>query len=233
MANSSLDTVVLNTAPEDQIHEDLMDQIYDVSPEDRPFCDATSTRSSTSRSVDWVREQLATASATNAAIEGDDAGASSATGGERLINYHQISEKVVKVSDRSSNTNTVGTSDELIKQVMKRQKELRRDEEARYCSRLVAVAGNGTSTASQTAGVGAWIGVPKITTGGTQAAANTSTRGAGSADPVLSSGATGGGFPTTAATNAANQTLTESDIKDMMREAFMNGGNPTIAMSTP
>jgi len=233
MANDSLDTVVLGTAPEDQIHEDLMDQIYDVSPEDRPFCDATGSRSSSSRSVDWVREQLATAVATNAAIEGEVAGANVATGGERLSNYHQISEKVVKVSDRASNTNTVGTSDELIKQVMKRQKELRRDEEARYTSRLPAVAGNGTTTASETAGVGAWIGVPKITTGGTQVAANTSDRGTSGTDPTLSGGATGGGFPNAASDPATAQTLTESAIKDMMRAAFENGGNPTMAMSVP
>jgi hypothetical protein len=209
-----------------------MDEIFDVSPVDRPFCDAVGTRRSTSRSVDWVREQLAAANPDNAELEGGDPADDDNQTGERLFNYHQIMDKVVKVSDRASNVDTVGTADELIKQVMKRQKELRRDEEARYCSRKVAVPGVANTTASQTAGVGAWIGVKKVVEG-SEVASNTSARGAGSADPVLSQDGTGGGYPTTAATNAANQTLTESDIKNMMRAAFENGGEPTMAMSTP
>ena len=232
MAVVTLDSIVLNTIPADQIHEDLMDKIFDVSPVDRPFCDAVGTRRSTSRSVDWVREQLAAASADNASIEGADAADDDNQTGERLYNYHQLSDKVVKISDRASNVDTVGASDELIKQVKKRQKELRRDEEARYCSRGVAVAGVTATTASQTAGIGSWIGVKKVVEG-SEVASNTSARGAASVDPVLSQDGTGGGFPTTAATNAANQTLTETDVKNMMRAAFENGGEPTMAMSTP
>ena len=230
MANTSTDSVALAAVPVGgQIHEDLMDQIFDISPVDRPFCDATGTRQGSNQLSEWVREELAAADATNAAVEGDAAGADQSVTGERLGNYHQIASKVVFVSDRASDVNTVGSSDELIKQVMKRQKELRRDEEARYASRLVAVPGDGSTTASETAGVGAWIGVKVL-----DVASTTSFRGAGSVDPVLSNdGSGGGGYPTTAATNAANQALSETDVKSAMEAAYMNGGNPTMAMSTP
>ena len=208
MAVTTLDSIILNDAPADQIHEDLMDQIYDVSREDRPLCDSFGSRTSTSRSVDWVREQLAVASADNASVEGADAADDDNQTGERLYNFHQLSDKVVKVSDRAVNTNTVGTSDELIKQVMKRQKELRRDEEARYASRGIAIAGVSDTTASTTAGVGGWIGVKKVV-GGVEVVSNTSDRGATTgADPVLSQDGTGGGFPTTIAVSGTARALT-------------------------
>jgi len=49
--------------------------------------------------------------------------------------------KTVRVSDRARNSDTVGASDELIKQLTKRQKGLRRDEEAAYVSKNVAIPG--------------------------------------------------------------------------------------------
>lgn len=207
-----------------QIHEDLMDKIYDVSPVDLPFTDAIGRMDSTAHEKSWVREALAAADEDNFRIDGSSSALLNNTVvGERLSTFHQISTKTVRVSDRGRNVNTVDTSDELIRQVMKRQRDLRRDCEARITGIKVAVGGNGTSVASETAGIGAWIG-----TG--QASAN-SDRGGGGTDPVLSGDP--GGFPTVIAGLGTSRALSLATVKTMQKEAYLNGGNPTMAMGTP
>jgi hypothetical protein len=232
MAANQLDATNLASVPlNGQIHEELMDAIYDVSPVDRPFCDAVGSTNSGNTYKEWVREALEAATKDNARIDGSSSsGINDTVTGERLGNYHQIATKTVRVSDRGRESDTVGSSDELIRQLMKRQRALRRDEEASLVSRNAAVAGDGTSTAGKCAGVGAWIGVAE-----SNVASTTSSRGITTgADPVLSgAGGSGGGFPTTAAVGGVKRALSEADIREMMREAYLNGGNPTMAMSTP
>lgn len=231
MSTANLDAVDLAAVPVGgTIHEDLMDAIYDISPEDRPFCDAIGTDDSDNTLKEWVREDLEAADPDNAIVDGADAGANDARTGERLGNYHQNGEKVVKVSDRGRNVRTVGTSDELIKQLMKRQKALRRDEEAMMTSRNIAVPGDGNTVAGKLAGVGGWIGVKVLDN-----ASTTSDRGAATgADPLLTGdSAGGGGYPNTAAVAGTARALSETAIKNMMKAAYKNGGNPTMAMSTP
>lgn len=230
MSTANLDAVDLAAVPVGgTINEDVMQSIFDISPVERPFCDAIGTTDSDNQYKEWVREALEASSPDNAVVDGADAGADQSVTGERLGNYHQIGSKVVRVSDRGRNVNTIGSSDELIRQLMKRQKALRRDEEASLVSRNIAVAGNGDDVAGTCAGVGGWIGVKEL-----DVASSTSTRGATGADPVLSNDSSGGGgFPTTAATEGTKAALTESGIKDLMRVAYENGGNPTMAMSMP
>lgn len=233
MANTSTDSYALGTVPiGGQIHEDLMDELFDISPVARPFCDAVGTTTSTSNLKEWVRERLEAATDANAAVEGDAATGDDSETGERLQNYHQIMDKVVFVSDRATQINTVGTSDELIKQVMKRQKALRRDEEARMVSRKIAGAGNGSTTASTMAGCGGFIGVDFLDVAMDPA---TSSRGAATGtDPLLSGeGAGGGGFPDTIAVSGTARALSEATVKSLMEAAYMHGGNPTMAMSVP
>jgi len=208
-----------------QIHEELMDAIYDVSPVDRPFCDAIGSTNSGNTFKEWVREALEAANKDNARVEGSSSsGIDDTVTGERIGNYHQIATKTVRVSDRGRESNTVGSADELIRQLMKRQRALRRDEEAALVSRNKAVAGNGDTIAGKVAGVGSWIG-----TG--QSATNTSRGITTGADPVLSGDP--GGFPDTAPVSGVKRPMSETMIKGMMKAAYKNGGNPTMAMSTP
>ena len=226
MAANQLDEVNLSSvAVGGQIHEDVMDQIFDVSPVDRPFSDMIGSDTSDNQHKEWVRESLEAATKDNARVDGSSsAGLDDTVTGERVGNYHQIMTKTVRVSDRGRNSDTIGSSDELVRQLMKRQKALRRDEEAALTSNNAAVAGNGTSTASKLAGLGAWIG-----TG--QGATNTDRGITTGADPILSGNP--GGDPTTAPVAGVKRALSETTIKSMMREAYEAGGNPTVAMSTP
>ena len=132
MSTSNLDAVDLaGVAVGGQIHEDLMNQIFDVSPVDRPFCDAIGSDDSDNTLKEWVREELEASNADNARVDGSSsAGINDTVTGERIANYHQIMTKTVRVSDRGRSSDTVGSSDELVRQLMKRQKALRRDEEA-------------------------------------------------------------------------------------------------------
>lgn len=208
-----------------QIREDLMNKIWNVSPVDMPFMDAIGRRDSGAHLVEWVREALTAANKDNARIDGSSSsGLNNTVTGERLQNYHQIATKTLRLSDRSRNINGVESSDELIRQLMLRQKELKRDMEASCTSRNVAVAGDGTATASKAAGIGGWIG-----TG--QSATNTSRGAATGADPILSGNP--GGFPTTAAVSGTKRALSEATLKEMHKAAYIKGGNPTMLHSTP
>lgn len=210
------------------IHEDVMDAIFDISPVDRPFCDSIGSTSAGNPYKEWVREALEAADKDNAIVDGADAGTDDSVLGERIGNHHQYMDKVVRVSTRARNVDAIGTSDELIRQLMKRQRALRRDEEAALTSRNAAVLAT-SSVAGKLAGVGAWIGIDI-----NDVAATTSNRGATGADPVLTGdGAGGGGYPTTAATEGTKRALSEATVKNMMREAYENGGDPRLAMSTP
>ncbi len=224
MATENLDAFNLESiAVGGTIKEDLMDVINDVSPVDRPFCDATGTTDSGAPQKDFVREDLKPATPDNARVDGSDSSSFNDTRtGERISNQHQIMSKKVSVSDRARSSDTVGTSDELLRQLMKRQKELRRDEEAAFVSRNAAVPATDT-VAGKLAGVGAWIG-----TG--QSATNTF-RGATGADPILSGNP--GGYPVTAATDGTPRAGSETLVKDGMKAAYLKGGDPTVAMSTP
>lgn len=224
MAAANLDSVNLSAVETGGvIHEDLMDRIYDISPEDLPLSDAIGRDSSTARTKEWVHETLEAADPDNAVEEGADASGNDAKTGVRLAAYHQISDKVVRVADRGRKVNTVGARDELLKQVMKRQKALRRDVEARLASRRATVAG-AEGTASQTAGIGCWIGAMGF---------DNSSRGATAADGVLDGATNAGGSPTTAPTAGNKRALTETLMKAAMKQAYIQGGNPTMLMSVP
>jgi len=231
MATENLDAANLAGVPVGgTIFEDLMDKIFDVSPIDRPFSDSTSIGEAGNTQKEWVREALEASTPTNKRVDGSSsAGINDVVLGERLSNYHQIATKTVRVSDRARSSDTVGTNDELIKQLTKRQKALRRDEEATYVSKNIAIPGDGNTVEGQAAGVGSWIGVKIL-----DDASTTSDRGATGVDPVLSNdGSGGGGYPVTAATAGTKRAWSETAVKNMMREAYLQGGNPTMAMSTP
>ena len=225
MAANQLDQVNLSgVAVGGQIREDLMNRIWDISPVDLPFTDSIGRMDSKAHLVEWVREELEAASEDNARVDGSDStGLNDTVTGERLSSYHQTMTKTVRVSDRARNINGIESNDELLRQVMKRQKALRRDCEARITGAKVAVPGDGSAVASQTAGIGAWIGTGQ---GSTNA-----DRGATGTDPVLSGNP--GGYPTTIATVGTKRALSLATIKNMMKEAYMNGGDPTMAMSVP
>ena len=208
-----------------QINEDVLQEIFDLTPVDGLFQNGISTRDSKNNSVEWVRESLAAANQDNARVEGSDSTSNDTVTGERLSNKHQIFAKTVKVSDRVEDSNTVGGKKELARQLVKRGKELRRDISAALVSENVAIEGDGSSVAGKLAGLGSWAGTVK------NGEATTSRGITSSADPVLSGDP--GGYPTTAPVRGVKRALSKADVDSVIAALYNNGAESTVFRSVP
>lgn len=216
MAATNFDRYDLATSG-DNVREDLTDVIYNISPTEVPF-QANAGRGSSAQTLhEWQLDQLAAVDTSNAAIDGADFGTDSSDEAERIGVYMQISIKYLAVSRRANIVNKAGRKSELAYQIAKKGKELRRDVEAIATLNQATLAGNST-TASLTAGLGAWI-------------KTNSARGALGADPSLSN--TTYGIPDTAATDGTPTALTETNLLQIMREAYIAGGDPNMVMVGP
>lgn len=188
------------------IREDLADAIYDISPTETPFLNSVAHTEATARLHEWQTHSLS-AAANNAAIEGDDAPQNSGTATVRLNNRTQISTKDARVSGSMRSVDTAGRSDELDFQLLKRGQELKTDMEIGLLSNKIKVTGNDT-LASQYAGIEAWI------------KSNTSKASDGT-DPTAADG-------TDARNDGTQRALTEDMLKEVLREAWDNGGKPDV-----
>jgi hypothetical protein len=157
-------------------------------------------------------ETLASASATNAALEGNQnfqsIGAPNLT--TRIGARVQIMTKIGEVSGTQEATVAAGRTSELARQKMLKGIELARDREKRFVGNYASNVESG-GTARKTAGALAWI------------ATNTSFGATGSA----------GGFSAgdvSAATAGTTRAFTETLIKSVQATAFSNGATPSVAL---
>ena len=189
--------------------EDLTDQIYNISPTDCPFTNRISGNV-TANAVkhEWQTDTLAAAGA-NAQLEGDDFSYATPGFTSRLSNTCQISYKTVVVSATQDAVNKAGRAKEMVYQLMKRVKELKRDIEYTLTQNQAQATGNST-TARTLRSLEAWYGT------------NTQ-RGSG--------GASGG--TSTAATDGTQRPLTESMLKTAIQTAWTAGGDVDTIMCGP
>jgi hypothetical protein len=190
--------------------EDLENKIYRVAPEDTPFTANIGTVSVKAITHEWQTETLATPSATNAQLEGDDVGTLDAGNlTTRVKNICQIGWKTGGISETQEAVDLAGRASELARQKLLKGIELKRDFEARFIGNYASVEENGATT-RKAAGALAWI-------------TSNDSRGAGGADGGY------GGSVVAAATNGTQRTFTESLVKAVMATAFSNGAKPTQA----
>jgi len=197
------------------MREDLMDAIFQVSREETPFISNISKLSSSNTYKEWLADDLATPSSTNAQIDGFEFSPDSQETPARLGNYHQISAKQIRVTRRADIVDKAGRKSELARLVTKRGVELRRDMEAVLLKNQAAVAGNST-LASKTAGVPAWI-------------TTNDSRGAGAGAAGTLSGTTYG-YPDAGATDGTDRALSEATLLSILRGCYSSGGRPDILM---
>ena len=190
--------------------EDLTDVIHDVSPTETPFMTAIGKGSASNTFHEWQTDALASASADNAVIEGDDPANETIDPTVRLGTYSQLADKVIQVSSSQRAANNAGRGDELSYQLMKRSKELKRDIESTLTSNNASVAG-GAGTARKSAGFEAWI-------------QTNDSRGAGGSNTAFSGGIQA------AATDGTQRAFTETLLKDVLQLCWENGGEPTMVM---
>lgn len=193
------------------IREDLSNVIYNISPEETPFISNIGRENVKNTYFEWQTDSLAAASASNAALEGDDVSSFTAVNPTaRVGNYTQISTKNVVISGTLEALDKAGRRSELTYQLAKLGSELKRDMESALLANQAAVAGN-TTTARRTAGLPAWL------------TSNTSF-GVGGADPTV------GSNPTAARTDGTQRAFTETLLKEVIAEVWTSGGTPKMLM---
>jgi hypothetical protein len=213
MATTNLDAADLKGRPyQGLIREDVMDAIYSLDPVDLPYQDmAGEAPKSKNQYRSWTQDSLEAVQLANAVVDGADVTGNDSTTGRRIGNHHQESTKIVQVSDRARNVDTIGRSDELVYQLMERQKELKKRMEATFLSNQASVEDNGDAVAGKTAGCGAMFETNIIN-------------------------GTAGGFLNgifSAPTPSASRAMTEMDVRNGSELAYTAGGMPSILMSVP
>lgn len=194
------------------VREELSNVISNISPEDTPFQSNVGSESISNTFFEWQTDSLAAAD-TTAVINGDDVASFDATSATtRLGNYTHIRRRTMIVADNLEFVDKAGRDSEIAYQMAKRGSELKRDIEAVLTANNARVAGN-SSTAPETAGLGAWI------------TSNTNKAGDGT-DPTAADG-------TDARGDGTQRDFTEAMLKDVMQQTWSAGGNPSILMVGP
>jgi hypothetical protein len=192
------------------IREDLSNVIYNISPEETPFISNIGRESVKNTYFEWQTDSLAAASASNAALEGDDISSFTAvTPTARVGNYTQISTKNVVISGTLEAVDKAGRRSEMTYQLAKLGSELKRDMESALLANQSPVAGN-TTTARRTAGLPAWIKT------------NTSFGTGGANNAGIS-----------ARTDGTQRAFTEALLKNVIQQVWTAGGTPKMLMVGP
>ena len=193
------------------IREELSDVINMISPEDVPLQSNIGSKNVSNTYFEWQHDSLAAVD-TTARIDGDDVSAFDSTSATtRVGNYTQILRRSVIVADNLGSQDLAGRNDEMAMQIAKRGRELKRDLESVLTANNAAVAGN-SSTARETAGLGAWIATNDVL-------------GSGGASPT--------GDGSDARTDGTQADFTEAMLKSAMQAAYTAGGQPSILMVGP
>jgi hypothetical protein len=192
------------------IREDLVDVIYNISPEDTPILSAIPRSIAKQTKHEWQIDSLA-AAASNAVIEGDDATIDAATATARKQNFTQIMDKVIAVSGTQSSVDAAGRADEMAYQIAKKSKELKKDMELALSSATLAAVG--TATAARTfGGLQCWI-----ETNGSAGTSGTLSTGDGTDAPGAGS----------------NRAITEAILKETIQEVYTAGGDLDVLVVPP
>jgi hypothetical protein len=195
--------------------EDLSDIIYNISPTDTPFMSSIGKEKASGTLHEWQTDALAQAGA-NAQVEGDEITFLAVNPTVRINNQTQISRKSVIVSGTQDTVNSAGRNNELAYQISKSSKELKRDMELVLCNNQSRGAG-GAAAARTLAGLASWI------QGNTNKAAN-------GANGQFNPGGGAVDTPGTLRTDGTQRAFTEAQLKDVVSQTWVNGGDPSMIM---
>jgi len=192
------------------IREDLVNIIYNVSPEDTPILSAIPRAQAKSTKHEWQLDSLATP-ATNAVIEGDEATVDAMSATTRAFNYCQISDKVIAVSGTQSAVDAAGRADEMAYQIAKKSKELKKDMEFDLIEPNIQVVGSATA-ARELGSIPTWIA-----TNGDAGTSGTLSTGSGTDLPG----------------SGTDRDLTEAILKTVIKEVYNSGGDMDMLVCPP
>lgn len=190
--------------------EDLADQVYRIAPADTPFMSAVPRVKATAVLHEWSTQALGSINTANARLEGDALTRAASTAPARKQNYCQISSKDATVTGTQRATNPAGIDDMMAYQMSLKSLELRKDMEAILLGNTGQNAGN-TTTARTLRSFNAWI-------------SGNGSRGAAGADSTAATAAATDG------TAGDLRTFTEDMLKDAIKDAFDDGGEPSLVL---
>lgn len=190
--------------------EDLADQVYRISPADTPFMSAVPRVKATAVLHEWSLQSLGSINTANARLEGDALTRAASTPPVRKQNYCQISSKDATVTGTQRATNPAGIDDMMAYQMSLKSLELRKDMEAILLGNTGQNAGN-TTTARTLRSFNAWI-------------SGNGSRGTAGADSTAATAAATDG------TAGDLRTFTEDMLKDAIKDAFDDGGEPSLVL---
>jgi hypothetical protein len=195
------------------IREELSEMIYMVSPEQTPFISGAGRgEPCKTTQPEWMTETLAAPDSTNAKIEGDEAAFAKPAQPVRVANICQISSKTARVSDTVEHLNLAGRRSEMAKQIAKRAKELKRDQEKILVGTNQGGAAGDEATPRKLASILAWLKT------------NTNKEGTGT-DPVYASG-----VPLAARGDGATRAFSEPLLQDAIEQQWNEGGTVNTIM---
>jgi hypothetical protein len=193
--------------------EHLADQVYRISPSDTPFMTAVPRVKATAVLHEWSTQDLATINTSNARLEGDALARAASVNPARRQNYCQISSRDATVTGTQRAVNPAGISDMMAYQMSLKSLELRRDMEAILLGNQGQNAGNST-VARTLRSMNAWIN-------------GNGSRGSGGADSTVATAAA------TDATTTNRRAFTETLLKDAIKDAYEDGGEPDLVLVGP
>ena len=190
--------------------EDLAAVVYRIAPADTPFMTAVPRAKASAVLHEWSTQALGSVNTANARLEGDALSRASSTAPARRQNYCQISSKDATVTGTEQAVNPAGIDNMLAYQKSLKSLELRKDMEAILLGNTGQNSGN-TTTARTLRSFNAWI------------SSNGSRNGAGADSTAATAAATDG-------TAGDLRTFTETLLKDAIKDAFDDGGQPDLIL---
>ncbi len=198
--------------------EDLADIIYRIDPTETPFLSGVEKAKATAVNHEWQVQNLATASSSNAQLEGDDAAADAATATVRLGNIAQIGRKVPQVTGTQQAVDHAGRGNEMAYQEMLKGLELKRDMESSLIASTAVKATGSDTGIRRLAGVGCWVAHNS----------SVSTAGTTGVDPTETLGYSNG---STFRTDGTQRAFTEAQLKNVLQQIWIAGGKPDVIMT--
>lgn len=190
--------------------EDLSGIVSRIDPTDTPFYSGVEKLKASAVNHEWQTQALASASTSNAVLEGDDATTDAVTARVRLGNICMISDKVARVTGTQQAVETAGVPNEMAEQEMLKGLELRRDMESQIVGSNQAKNAGNSTTARVSASILSWIktNTSKGTAGG-------------AADPTTADGVG-------TRTDGTQIAFTESRLKTVLAAIWEAGGKPGV-----
>jgi hypothetical protein len=185
--------------------------IYNLSPTDTPLMSTLAKSKATAVYHEWQTDSLAAATTANALVEGDDAVATTASPTFRIGNYTQIVGKTIQVSGTLEAVDKAGRKSQKAYELAKASSEIKRDIETILFANQASTAGS-SSSARKMGTMLAWLKT------------NTSF-GTSGADPTTAG--------STTRSDGVVRTFTETLLKEVIREAYISGGNPKVLYVSP